>query len=135
MTSAISCSNESHSLTISGNFGKGNWKNWKRKFPIFVQEKISFDFFQKFFGLFCLRPTASHIMRRNEESFLVQLLDEEAVLPFHHHCLSVCFFVFFYISGEPKLYIDFKRPEQWLITFPSMFSIPSLIISKILCTF
>jgi len=53
----------------------------------------------------------------------------------YRHCLSVCFFVFFYISEEQKLHIDFKWFEQWLIAFPGVFSVPSLIISNILCTF
>lgn len=103
---------------------------------VLCRKKCPSIFFQNFFGLFCWRPTAPHTMRRNEKSFLFSFSIRNLVYTFRHcHCLPVCFFMSFYISGEPNLYIDFKRSEQWLITFPDMFSICSLIISKTLCTF
>lgn len=119
MASTIPCSNESHGLKMSC-----AGKNFLQFFS-----KIFLPFFV--WGLQLLIQWEG---MKNHSLFGFSM--RKLFCTFRHrHCISVSFFVFFYISGEPKLYIDFKQCEQWLITFPGMFSVPSLTISKILCTF
>lgn len=89
MASTISCSNEPHSLKMS-----------------YAGKNFLFFFSKIFWPFFFLRLTASRIMRRNEESFLVRLLDEEAVLHFQTSSLPFCvlFRVLLHLRGTKAIH-------------------------------
>lgn len=71
-----------------------------------MQEKVSFDFFQNFFWPFLFEATASHIIRKNEESLLARLADEEAGLQFLILSLPFCvlFHVLLHLRGTKAIH-------------------------------